>query len=156
MTIWVDGDSCAREVMNALLGCVRKRGFHIHVVADRLIPGAQARGVFTSIVGAKEGTADDFIFSRARSGDIAITRDFTLGIRLMKNGVAVMNDSGKVWKLKELEARAEEAELMLAIRRGGIARKPLRRYDPKAGSNFESSLLELIDSMHLPLLPKKL
>jgi len=131
--------------MNALLHCARQRDLNVHVVADRLIPAARDEGVFMSIVDAGKNMADDFIFSRARSGDIAITRDFTLGIKLMENGVIVMNDSGKIWELQELETRAREAELMLAIRQGKIARKPLRLY--KEGSRFKSSLLKLIDSM---------
>jgi len=147
MTIWVDGDSCSRGAMNALLLCVRQRGLNVHVVADRLIPAAQDRGISMSIVDAGKNMTDDFIFSRARSGDIAVTRDFTLGIRLMRNGVIVMNDSGKIWEPEELEARAREAELMLIIRQGKIARKSLRRYDPTEGSRFKSSLLKLIDGM---------
>jgi len=133
--------------MNTLLSCARQKGLDVHVVADRLIPAAQGGGVSMSIVSSGKTTADDFILSRARPGDITITRDFTLGIGLIENGVVVMNDSGKVWKLRELRARAEEARLMLAIRRGGIARKSPMRYSSEASSKFGSSLLKLIDGM---------
>lgn len=147
MTIWVDGDSCARGAMSVLLNCARRRGLDVHVVADRPIPAVRDSGISMSIVSAGKTTSDDFILSRARSGDIAVTRDFTLGIGLIGNGVTVMNDSGRVWELQELKARVEEAELMLAIRRGGIARKSSIRYDLEASSKFETSLLRLIEGI---------
>jgi len=147
VTIWVDGDSCARGAMDVLLSCARRRRLDVHVVADRLIPIARGHGISMSIVKTGKSTADDFIFFRARSGDIAVTRDFTLGIRLIGNGVTVMNDSGKVWKLRELKTRVEEAELMLAIRRGGIVRESSMRYSLEASSKFEASLLRLIEGM---------
>jgi len=131
--------------MSALVSCAKRREIAVHVVADRLIPAARGKRVSMSIVNGGESKADDFIFSRSCPGDIAITRDFTLGVKLIGNGVTVMNDSGKIWKLGELRARVEDAELMLAIRRGGIARKSPIRYDSKARSKFESSLTKLID-----------
>ncbi|CAD7842521.1 hypothetical protein S1OALGB6SA_1477 [Olavius algarvensis spirochete endosymbiont] len=147
MMIWVDGDSCARGAMDVLLNCAQQRGLDVHVVADRPIPAAQVSWVSMSVVSGGKDAADDFISSRACSGDIAITRDFTLGIRLIGSGVTVMNDSGNIWKLRDLKAREEEAELMLAIRRGGIARKSPMHYSSEASSKFESSLLRLIDGM---------
>ena len=147
MKIWVDGDSCARGAMDVLLSCARQRELDVHVVADRLIPATRVGRISMSIVSGGKDSVDGFIFSRARSGDIAVTRDFTLGIRLIGNGVTVMNDFGKVWTARDLGVRKEDAELMLAIRRGGITRKSSTRYSPKTSSSFESSLLRLVDGM---------
>lgn len=146
MKLWIDGDSCHRKAMEIALKAHGKKELQVVVVADREVPQVREQGAEMMIVPHGSGEADNLIAGNSNKGDLAVTRDFPLGIRLMKNGVTVMNDRGRIWSLRELESRAEEAELMKALRNGGIAGKSRRNYTPEDSHDFAASLDRIINS----------
>jgi len=146
MRFWIDGDSCPRKAMDIALKAHGKRGLQLIVVADRDIPGVVECGAEMRLVPHGSGEVDNLIAEEANPGDLVLTRDFPLGIRLLENSVKVMNDRGKIWTLRELKARAEEAELMKAIRNGGIASRSRRIYDNEDSHAFAESLDHILNS----------
>ncbi len=150
MKFWIDGDSCPRKAMEIVLRAHGRRGLQVVVVADRVIPEVGERGAEMNLVPHGSGEADNRIAMDSREGDIALTRDFPLGIRLVEKGVTVLNDRGKLWNIRELRDRAEEAELMKAIRKGGIAKKSKRGYSKQDSHNFAAALDKLLNSQLIP------
>ena len=145
MTVWVDGDSCPRPAMEAILVHAGGKGPKIVVAADRDIPGVTAAGATMRVFASGAGDVDDFIVSESRAGDLAVTRDYGLGIRLKEAGVTVLNDKGRMWKLSELRARAEDAEIMRAVRGGRIAKKQRRSYGKEEAAEFAAAFAALVN-----------
>lgn len=147
MKIWVDGDSCPRQAMDIVLRTGMRRNIEVIVVADRNVPKVRENAAEMVVVPHGSGDADEYITSSSEAGDIVLTRDFALGIRLLENQVNVMNDRGKIWSLSELKARIEEAELMRAIRDGGITNRSSRQYDSADTRVFAAALERLLNSL---------
>ncbi len=145
MRFWIDGDSCPRKAMEIALRAQGRQGLQVVVVADRTVPGVEEHGAAMILVPHGSGNADDIILADSDKGDIALTRDFVLGIKLLDNGLKVINDRGKLWNLRDLKNRAEEAELMQALRNGGIAKKAARNYSPEDSHNFAATLDRLLN-----------
>jgi len=146
MKFWIDGDSCPGKAMDIALKAHERRGLELVVVADREIPGVSGSGAEMRLVPHGSGQVDNLIAGEAQPGDFVLTRDFPLGIRLMEKGVKVMNDRGKIWTSRELKDRAEEAELMKAIRTGGITGKSRRVYNTDDSHAFAESLDHILNS----------
>ena len=147
MKFWIDGDSCPRQAMDIALRVHERGTARVVVVADRNIPAVVEKGAQLIIVPHGSGEADELIARDSESGDIALTRDLALGIRLLQKGLTVLNDRGKIWTLPELRARTEEADLMRALRDGGIAKKANRHYDATDLKSFAATLDSLL-SVH--------
>jgi len=145
MKFWIDGDSCPRKAMDIALKAHGRRGLMVIVVADREIPGVSGSAAEMRLVPHGSGQVDNLIADEAIPGDLVLTRDFPLGIRLLENGIKVMNDRGKIWSVRELRERAEEAELMKAIRNGGIRGKSRRVYNTEDSHAFAESLDHILN-----------
>ena len=150
MKLWIDGDSCPRKAMDIVLKAHGRLGLQVVVVADRELPEVGTFGAEMRLVPHGSGEADNLVVEDSREGDIALTRDFLLGIRLVEKGVTVLNDRGKIWNIRELRERAEEAELMKAIRKGGIAKNSKRSYSTQDSHNFAAALDRLLNSQLIP------
>jgi len=146
MRFWIDGDSCPREALEIALRAHVRGDAQLTVVADRFVPGVKESGAELCLVSHGSGDADDLIIQRAKKGDLALTRDFLLGIKLLEKDITVINDRGKIWKMRELKERAEEAELMKAIRAGGISKKSGRNYNTENLHDFAAALDKIFNS----------
>ncbi len=146
MKIWVDGDSCHRLAMERLLKAAGRKEFELYVVADRIIPAASSGNAQMIVLGAGEGTADEYLLEQARPADAAVTRDLELAMRLLQKGLTVMNDCGRIWTKAALSRRLEDSRLMLAMRRGGMAARRTAAYTAKDAGNFAQSLDKLLST----------
>ena len=142
MRIIVDGDSCAREALDAVLAVGRRRSIAVTPVADRPLPG-DAEPLRIPVTHGS-GETDDRIVEIAVPGDLVITRDLELALRLVQQGIDVMNDRGRIWSLRDLQRRIEEAAIVEAMRRGGMAAGRFRDYDRADAAAFAAALERLI------------
>ena len=145
MTLWIDGDSCHRKAMDIAFRAVGRKGLAVTAVADRPIPGAVEAGVNLIILPHGSGETDNRLADDSLPGDIAVTRDLALVMRLLENGLTVMNDRGRVWSMKEINARIREAELMQAMKAGGMVRKSISDYDADDARRFAASLDQVLN-----------
>ena len=146
MKLWIDGDSCPQKAMEIALRAHGRQELQVVVVADRVIPGVSEQGAVMQLVRHGSGEVDNLIADNSRKDDIALTRDYILGIRLIEKGVIVINDRGRIWSARELKSRAEEAELMKALRSGGITHKSRSNYSSEDSHDFAAALDRLINS----------
>ena len=144
MKIWIDGDSFPKPAMDIVLELRRRVSFELTVLADRDIPDVSSEEGVLRVVAHGSGAVDETIVKETDAGDMVITRDFYLGLRLLEKGVRVMNDRGRIWDLKSLSRRIREAEIMNAARAGGIARHGARSYDIGDRKSFADALNKIV------------
>ncbi len=140
MILWIDGDSCHRLAMAMAFKADNRENVSVKVLADRDIPLAVDAGVEMIRLEHGSGAVDDVLSESVNPGDAAVTRDLELALRLLGKGVTVLNDRGRIWNERDLKRRIEEAELMKAMRAGGMVNKGMPSYDEDVARDFALAL----------------
>jgi hypothetical protein len=120
MTIWIDADSCPKDVRDVIVRAGTKRGIHCVFVANKKIPLPSAP--FISFVKVPEGAdqADSYIKEHLKSGDIVITRDILLAADLVPRGITVLNDRGEVFTRENIGEKVSLRNISLKLRQEGL------------------------------------
>lgn len=126
MTIWVDADSCPKQVRDIVGRAAEKRRVRTIFVANRAfhIP----RSVEMVEVPGSPEAADEYIIHRVEAGDMAITRDIPLAASLVERGVIVLNDRGSVYSRENVRERLSIRNFMKGLRDSGVYEMPSRSY----------------------------
>jgi uncharacterized protein YaiI (UPF0178 family) len=121
MKILVDADSCPRPVRELVLRASARTGMQAIFVANRPIPGLETvAGARLELCPAGEGAADDRIVELACPGDLAITRDIPLAVRLVEASILVMDDRGRTYTRENIRERLSMRDFMLDLVRNGL------------------------------------
>jgi uncharacterized protein YaiI (UPF0178 family) len=115
----------------------------VEVIADRPIKGVKESGAVLTVIPGGTGAVDTILIRDVQPGDLVLTRDLRLGLQLLNKGAAVLNDRGRIWTAKDLKFRLEEADIVLAMRNGGVARNRLGSYSGEDARKFSESLKKL-------------
>lgn len=140
MTLLIDGDSCPKLALEAILSLRKNHNIPLEIVADRLLPSWCAE--FLTLVEKGSGKTDSLILERAQKNDLVLTRDLYLARELIKRGSAVMNDRGILWDSIRLERRIEDSRIMQAMRAGGMVQHQSARYTAADARMLYDSLVD--------------
>lgn len=148
MRVWVDADSCPKDVRDLLIKAAGKRKLSMVFVADRPVALPETRNIEFRLVETGINSADGEIAGDARAGDLVITRDIPLAARLVKAGVRAIDDRGFVFSEKNIGERLSMRNLMYGLREAGIQAeraKPAGRQDLKAFADaFDREITRLL------------
>lgn len=140
MTIWVDADSCPRQVRD--LAC--KRGAsganRVVFVANRDIPREGFPGVEMVVASATPDAADDYIVANAKRQDLAITRDIPLASRLVALGISVINDRGTTYTESNIRERLSMRNFMMELYNNGYMPERTGQFGTRELKNFANAL----------------
>ena len=123
MKIWVDSDSCPRQIRQIILRASVRVEIQTIFVANRQIPDVENRWSSMKLVPLGEGEADKYIFENSEKGDIAITRDIPLAADLVKSGLLVLDDRGSVFNIDNIGERLSMRNAMTELRSYGVMSK---------------------------------
>ena len=126
MKIWVDADSCPRQIRTIVLRAVKRTGIQAVFVANQALPISDNDKVQTVLVGKEEGAADDYIEAHAAAPGIAITRDIPLAAKLVEIGIIVLDDRGSVYTGENIRERLSLRNFMKELRDAGLSRDKSR------------------------------
>jgi len=140
MKIWVDADSCPRQVRDLILKTGHRRKIPIHFVANRAIPGAAGFSFEMTVADATPDAADDYIVDHAKAMDLVVTRDIPLAKRLVDVGVGVINDRGKVYTESNINERLAMRNLMLDLYNNGIPIEKTGVFGKREMQDFANAL----------------
>jgi uncharacterized protein len=138
VTIWADGDSLQAEIRalvcrranreaEAALAVGREPRYRAIFVAARMPSIDRGPGVEAETVEGGPDAADDRIAARARTGDLAVTRDLPLAERLAEMGLRVLNDRGAVFTAENARERRSLRDGAAEFRALGLAPESPRR-----------------------------
>lgn len=148
--IYVDADSCPKQLRTIILKAVVKRKVSSLFAADRPLPDVvhiekqqlhDAVGtplVRMIVVEKGDDSADDLLVELGRSGSLAITRDIPLASRLAELGMVVLDDRGGIFTKETVGERLSMRNLMTELREYGVfaeKTKPLGSREIQAFAN---------------------
>ncbi len=123
--LFVDADSCPRQIRTILLKAVLKRRVPAIFVADRPLQDvleAERREnrepflIRMVVVERGDDSADNFLVDNAVSGALAVTRDVILADRLVVKGLKVLDDRGGLFTENNVKERLSLRNVMSEFR----------------------------------------
>ena len=120
MKIWVDSDSCPRQIRQIIIRAALRMEIAAVFVANRIIPNVDKEWSSMHLVPLGEGEADKYICENSVPGDIAITRDIPLAADLVKGGILVLDDRGSVFTADNIGERLSMRNAMTELRSYGV------------------------------------
>ena len=150
--LYVDADSCPRQLRAIILKAVVKRRVTSLFAADRPLPDVvktesrdlkDDRGVpLVNMVVVEKGddSADDLLVELGSSGALAITRDIPLASRLAELGMVVIDDRGGRYTSETVGERLSMRNLMTELREYGVFAERTRPLGPREVQAFANAL----------------
>ncbi len=140
MTIWIDADSCPRQVREMIFRAALRLRLPLALVANRPIPFPK-NDLFSMILSdSSPDAADDYIVEHAETNDLIITRDIPLAKRLVDNKMRVINDRGTVYTETNINDRLGLRNLMLDLHNSGIYPAKTSQFGKKELQEFANAL----------------
>ncbi|MBG0766654.1 MAG: uncharacterized protein PWP25_1964 [Sphaerochaeta sp.] len=174
-TLYVDADSCPRNLRQIILKAVVRRNLSVYFVADRVLKDVEQayqqhtnalryeakkqglddqsslREIKSSInqvqVEKGDDSADDWIVDHAEPPAIAITHDIPLAGRLVEKGITVLDDRGNTYTKENMAERLSIRNTMTEFRELGIFSEQHSRMNGKQTKAFSDSFDALLTSM---------
>lgn len=150
--LYIDADSCPRQLRTIILKAVVKRRVPAIFAADRPLPDVlaiQGRALadeagtplVTMIVVEKgDNSADDMLVDLGREGALAITRDIPLADRLAGLGMVVLDDRGGTYTRGTVKERLSMRNMMTELRELGVYAERTRPMGPREVQSFANAL----------------
>jgi uncharacterized protein YaiI (UPF0178 family) len=142
--ILVDADSCPKDARELTLRSARRRGLRAIFAANRPIPGIGGENISMEICPLEDNAADNRMVELAKPGDLAISRDLALAKRLLKKGVAVIDDRGRVFTPDNINELLSLRNFTVGLAESGLGIERTANYGPKERKAFADSLDRLL------------
>lgn len=140
MIIWIDADSCPRQVRDLVCRAGIRLQLQIQFVANHTIPIPQNPLFIMTLSDATPDAADDYIVEHATETDLVITRDIPLAKRLVDKKIRVLNDRGTVYTEKNINERLSIRNLMFDLYNNGIYPEKTGQFGKKEIQEFANAL----------------
>ncbi|QEN07844.1 hypothetical protein EXM22_07510 [Oceanispirochaeta crateris] len=136
MTVWIDGDSCPKQVRDIInTRCINEK-IQVHYVANSSLPLPESPYISMILTSNAPDSADDYILEHSRQGDLILTRDIPLASALVKKRLVVMNDRGNLFTKDNVSERLAQRDFMQMMREAGIGQDKGKNYGPKEVKAF--------------------
>jgi len=155
MKIWIDADSCPRQVREITCRASTRLSIPILFVANRKIPFPPIPNAEMIIADDSPDAADDYIVEHAEYPDLVITRDIPLAKRLVDKQIPVINDRGTVYTERNINDRLSSRNLMLELYQIGITPEKTKQFGKKELQDFANALDRELTRLILVLAKKQ-
>jgi uncharacterized protein YaiI (UPF0178 family) len=140
MIIWVDADSCPRQVRDLICKTGERLKIPVTFVANRKIPIPDSPLFSMELASLDPDAADDYIVEHSGIGDMVITRDIPLAKRLVDLSIRVLNDRGIVYTNENINERLSMRNLMLDLYQNGMVPDKTGQFGKKELQSFANAL----------------
>lgn len=138
--IWVDADSCPRQVRDIIVRASERTGVPCRFIANRPVPFQESPAASLQVVEEDGPTTDDVILDECGPGDIVVTRDIPLAASLLERGCLVLNDRGGRFSEDTIQERLSVRRRMKEFREAGILQEKGRTFGRKEVHAFAAAL----------------
>lgn len=145
MTIWVDADSCPKQIRTIVERASNKRMLPCFFVANRLIPIRATDYVQNVQTENADQAADNYIFEHAGEKDLVITRDIPLAKKLIDAKITVINDRGTEFTANDINTRLSERNFMYELANAGLMPEKTHVFNKKDVQNFAANFDRILD-----------
>ncbi|MCF7943698.1 MAG: DUF188 domain-containing protein [Spirochaetia bacterium] len=120
MRVFVDADSCPRQIRSIIIKASSRTGVMTTFTADRVLSDCSGSTVTMEVVEPGMDSADAWIEEHVESGDLCITRDIILAAKLVSQGCTVLDDRGGKYTQENMAERLSIRNAMTEFREAGV------------------------------------
>lgn len=142
--IWIDADSCPTLVRNYVVKYSYNLNIPVTFVANKTIPCNVPFPYEMIICDNEKDAADNYIFEKASSSDLVITRDIVFANRLIEKKINCINDRGTVFTEENIKSLLSERDFDFQLAQIGLVKHYNEGYDKKKFSAFANCFDKLI------------
>lgn len=145
MMIWVDADSCPKQVRTIVERAANKRKIACVFVANRPIPLTPTEYVQSVQTEDTDQAADNYICEHAQKTDLVITRDIPLAKKLVDAEITVINDRGREFTANDINTILSERNFMYELAAAGLTPEKTSSFSKKDGQKFAANFDRILN-----------
>lgn len=143
--IYVDADAC--PVKREVYRVAERYGLKVVLVSNSWMRIPVSARVELAVVDKGDGVADDWIAERSGAGDIVITGDIPLASRCLKNGSAVIGNTGRPFTEENIGDVLATRNLLTELREQGMMTRGPAPFGAKDRSRFLQAMDETVNRL---------
>lgn len=124
-----------------------KLNLRVIFVANKNVPCDLKLPFEMKICSRQKDSADNYIFENVKQNDLVITRDIVFADKLVKKGIATLNDRGTIFSPEITEKLLSERDFDLQLAQIGLVKRYNEGYDKKKFSNFANAFDKTINKL---------
>jgi uncharacterized protein YaiI (UPF0178 family) len=144
VTIWVDADACPRAVKEILFRFADRTQRPVVLVANQPLRTPPSRFVRSVVVGRDLDAADDWLAEQVAAGDVVITSDVPLAVRVVARGGRCLDPRGEVTDATNVQSRSYVRDLAETLRESGEVMGGPPPFSDRDKQRFASALQRLV------------
>ena len=144
MKIWVDADACPKAIKDILFKAAIKRKVVINFVANNWLHLPKSDYITFILVEQGADIADNKIVEDCSLGDLVITADIPLAVRIVDKGALGLDPRGKIYDKNNIGGISDMRDFMSSLRNDGVITGGPNSFSNKDSGKFANELDKLI------------
>ncbi len=140
MTLWIDADACPVPIREILYRAAQRRQLPLTLVANHPIPIPKHLNIRLVRVAAGADAADDHIAQAILPGELLITADIPLAVRVIDKGAQVITPRGEHLTRDNIGPRRSLRDFMHQLRSDGVTTPGSAPLTPRDRKRFADTL----------------
>ena len=116
MTIWLDADACPKLVKELCFKLAIRKKIPLILVANSYINYPASNFIRAVQVHTGINSADNYIVTHAKGGDLVVTGDIELAYHILNNGGEAISPRGEVFHLDTIASRLSSVQVSATLR----------------------------------------
>ena len=142
--IWIDADSCPRQVRNHSVKTAQKLGIPVTFVANKKIDCDEQAPFEMIITDDQKDSADTYILEHAEKDALVITRDIVFADKLVQKEIITLNDRGTEFTKEMIKERLSDRDFDFQLAEIGLVKHYHEGYDKNKFEKFANCLDRVI------------
>lgn len=142
--IWIDADSCPRQVRSHSVKTAHKLCIPITFVANKQIDCDEQLPFEMIVTDEQKDSADTYILEHAEKESLVITRDIVFADKLVQKEIITINDRGTEFTKEMIKERLSDRDFDLQLAEIGLVKHYHEGYDNKKFEKFANCLDRVI------------
>ena len=144
MKIWVDADACPKVIKDILFKAAINRKVLINFVANSWLHIPKSDHINFILVEQGADIADDKIAEDCTLGDLVVTADIPLAVRIVEKGALGLDPRGRIYDKNNIGGISDMRDFMSSLRNDGVITGGPNSFSNKDSGKFANSLDKLI------------
>lgn len=145
MKIWVDADACPKVIKEMLFRAAGRTKINVIFVANQWLRLPESPYIHFVQVEAGPDIADDKIAEDCTAGDLVITADIPLAVRIVTKGAIGLDPRGTIYNKNNIGQISDMRDFMDTLRNDGIQTGGPKNFSARDGEKFANELHKLLN-----------